>query len=138
MPQPVTLIFAAPLNASCQVGDTAYYVETEDDGGSINAAGALVPFKKNSGSIIEIGQIREITPFDGTASPPVAKVKCMTDLPNSGGLADGATPFILFSKDNKANLSSVLGYYADVKMVNNSEDEAELFSVGVDYFESSK
>lgn len=130
MPQPVTLIFTAPLNASCQVGDTAYYVSTNAqlDGG----------FTTNSGSIIEIGQIREITPFNGAASPPVAKVKCMTDLPNSGGLADDATQFILFSKDNKANLSSVLGYYADVKMVNNSTTEAELFSVGVDYFESSK
>jgi hypothetical protein len=124
MPQPVTLSFAAPLNASCQVGDTAYYVETTTDGG----------FTKNSDSIIEIGQIREITPFNGSA----ALVKCMTDLPYDGGLAANATPFILFSKDNKANLSSVLGYYADVKMVNNSTAEAELFSVGVDYFESSK
>jgi hypothetical protein len=125
MPQPVTLSFTAPLNASCQVGDTAYYVETTTDGG----------FIKNSGSIIEIGQIREITPFNGS----VALVKCMTDLPNSGGLAGGAeVQFVLFSKDNKANLSSVLGYYADVKMVNNSTTEAELFSVGVDYFESSK
>lgn len=124
MPQPVTLSFAAPLNASCQVGDTAYYVETTTDGG----------FTKNSDSIIEIGQIREITPFNGSA----ALVKCMTDLPYDGGLAANATPFILFSKDNKANLSSVLGYYADVKMVNNSTTEAELFSVGVDYFESSK
>jgi hypothetical protein len=126
MPVAVTLSFTAPLNASCQVGDTAYYVETTTDGG----------FIKNSGSIIEIGQIREITPFNGS----VALVKCMTDLPNSGGLENGVEPkpFILFSKDNKANLSSVLGYYADVKMVNNSTTEAELFSVGVDYFESSK
>ena len=134
MPQPVTLTFTAPLNASCQVGDTAYYVGTTNDGGSINAAGALVPFKKNLGNIVEIGQIREITLWNGSS----AKIKCMTDLPSTGGLANNATPFILFSKDNKANLSSVLGYYADVKMVNNSITEAELFSVGVDYFESSK
>lgn len=125
MPVPVTLSFAAPLNASCQVGDTAYYVDTINDGG-FTTSGA--------NSIVEIGQIREITPFNGSA----ALVKCMTDLPNSGGLEANATPFILFSKDNKANLSSVLGYYADVKMVNNSTTEAELFSVGVDYFESSK
>jgi hypothetical protein len=124
MPVAVTLSFAAPLNASCQVGDTAYYVETTPDGG----------FTKNSGSIIEIGQIREITPFNGS----VALVKCITYLPSTGGLANDEEPFILFSKDNKANLSSVLGYYADVKMVNNSTTEAELFSVGVDYFESSK
>ena len=127
MPESVTLSFGAPLNASCQVGDTAYYVSTNEqlDGG----------FTTNgANSIVEIGQIREITPFNGSA----ALVKCRTDLPNSGGLAANATPFILFSKDNKANLSSVLGYYADVKMVNNSTTEAELFSVGVDYFESSK
>lgn len=125
MPVPVTLSFTAPLNASCQVGDTAYYVVTTTDGG----------FTTNGeNAIVEIGQIREITPFNGS----VALVKCMTDLPNSGGLAANETPFILFSKDNKANLSSVLGYYADVKMVNNSTAEAELFSVGVDYFESSK
>jgi hypothetical protein len=127
MPVPVTLSFGAPLNASCQVGDTAYYVSTNaqlDGGFTTNGAN----------SIVEIGQIREITPFNGSA----ALVKCMTDLPNSGELADDATQFILFSKDNKANLSSVLGYYADVKMVNNSTTEAELFSVGVDYFESSK
>jgi len=134
MPESVTLSFGEPLNASCQVGDTAYYVGTTDDGGSINAAGELVPFKKNDGSIVEIGQIREITPFNGS----VALVKCMTDLPYDGGLANTASRFILFSKDNKANLSSVLGYYADVKMVNSSTTEAELFSVGVDYFESSK
>lgn len=124
MPVPVTLSFAAPLNASCQVGDTAYYVVTTTDGG----------FTKDDGGIVEIGQIREITPFNGS----VALVKCMTDLPSTGGLAANEEPFILFSKDNKANLSSVLGYYADVKMVNNSTTEAELFSVGVDYFESSK
>ena len=127
MPVPVTLSFTAPLNASCQVGDTAYYVSTNpqlDGGFTTNGAN----------SIVEIGQIREITPFNGS----VALVKCMTDLPSTGGLAANEEPFILFSKDNKANLSSVLGYYADVKMVNNSTTEAELFSVGVDYFESSK
>lgn len=127
MPVPVTLSFTAPLNASCQVGDTAYYVSTNpqlDGGFTTNGAN----------SIVEIGQIREITPFNGG----VALVKCMTDLPSAGDLASDAMVFILFSKDNKANLSSVLGYYADVKMVNNSTTEAELFSVGVDYFESSK
>ena len=46
--------------------------------------------------------------------------------------------FILFSKDNKANLSSMLGYYAKIKMRNNSRKKAELFKVGADYSESSK
>ena len=48
------------------------------------------------------------------------------------------TQFIFFAKDNKANLSSLLGYYADVKFKNDSKTEAELFTVGADVFESSK
>ena len=46
--------------------------------------------------------------------------------------------FIFFSKDNKANLSSLLGYYALVEFRNNSKHEGEIFSVGCDIFESSK
>ena len=46
--------------------------------------------------------------------------------------------YIFFSKDNKANLSTILGYYAEVKLANNSTAESELFSIGCDFFESSK
>ena len=60
---------------------------------------------------------------------------CLTLLPNS---LDTGVKFILFSKDNEVNLSSILGYYAEVKMVNDSTSAAELFSVGVDAFSSSK
>ena len=41
-------------------------------------------------------------------------------------------------KDKKINTSSLLGYYAEVQIVNNSATEAELFSVGTEVFESSK
>ena len=44
----------------------------------------------------------------------------------------------MFSKDNKANLSSALGYYAEVEMKNASPDKAELFAVGTGMFGSSK
>jgi hypothetical protein len=118
----ITLTFAAPLNVSCQVGDTAYYVDTGADGG----------FTTNgSNNIVEIGQIRQIN--DPQSTTP--DVLCLTSLSST---FDGENKFILFSKDNKANLSSILGYYAEVKLVNTSLDEAELFSVGVDMFESSK
>jgi len=121
MPYSLTLTFSAPLNSSCQVGDTAYYVDTSSDGG----------FTKNSGSVIEIGQIRQIN--NAQSSSPV--VICDTILP---GALNSTNKFVLFSKDNKANLSSILGYYASVKFVNNSTTEAELFSIGMDAFESSK
>ena len=115
---PTTLTFTHPLNVSCQIGDTAYYVPTTTSGG----------FATNSSSIIEIGIITSIT---GTVNTPILTIALnLTVAPNPS--------FILFSKDNKANLSSALGYYAEVKYKNTSTVEAELFSVGADIFESSK
>ena len=81
--------------------------------------------------MIEIGQIRQID--DKDSSTPV--VICNSFI---AGSIDDTTEFILFSKDNKANLSSILGYYASVKLVNDSAVASELFSVGMDMFESSK
>ena len=46
--------------------------------------------------------------------------------------------FIMFSKDNKANLSSLLGYYSLLKIRNNSTSKAEMFSIATDFAESSK
>ena len=46
--------------------------------------------------------------------------------------------FIMFSKDNKANMSSILGYYASVEFRNSSQVKSELFNVGTDFFISSK
>ena len=117
----LTLAFTAPLNVSCQVGDTAYYVNTTTSGG----------FTVNSNNVEEIGTITTVT--NPTTTTP--SIVCDTTLP---GTISGSSYFVLFSKDNKANLSSILGYYADVKFKNNSIAEAEMFSVGVDTFDSSK
>lgn len=116
----ITLTFSAPLNVSCQVGDTAYYVDTTSDGG----------FTKNSAAVVEIGQIRQIS--NSQTNTPVI----ICDTAAVGDLND-TTKFILFSKDNKANLSSILGYYANARFVNDSTVEAELFQVGMEAFDSS-
>jgi len=117
----ITLNFTAPLNVSCQVGDTAYYVETGSDGG----------FTTNGNNDIQlIGQIREIN--GGQSNSPV--VICDT---TALGALDGTTHFILFSKDNKANLSTLLGYYANARFVNTSKVDAELFAVNIESGDSS-
>jgi len=120
----VTLTFSSPLNVSCQVGDKAYYVAS--------ASVTNTAFSINSNNVTEIGEIRQIT-GSTTNSPTVV---CDTVL--SFASVDNQTRFIFFSKDNKANLSSLLGYYADVKMVNTSKEYAELHSVSMDSFGSSK
>ena len=58
----------------------------------------------------------------------------------SGGCAPCLTSasFLLFSKDNDANLSSMLGYYANVGFKNFSRGQVELFSVNTEVTQSSK
>ena len=119
---PVTITFSnAPLNVSLQIGDTAYYVDTTANYGNSG-------FTINASNVVEIGIV---TAIGGTFNNPTITVANNLSTPSGN-------KFILFSKDNKANMSSILGYYAEVKFVNDSITEAELFSVGADMFESSK
>ena len=43
-----------------------------------------------------------------------------------------------FSKDNNANLTSLIGYYAEVELRNNSSVEGEMFRITTDFSESSR
>ena len=49
-----------------------------------------------------------------------------------------ATAYTMFVKPEVVNTSSLLGYFADVNIKNNSLVKAELFSVGAEVTESSK
>ena len=115
----ITLPFNFDLNVSAQVGDTAYYVPTTTS----------AEFDVNASAIIEIGLITAINQITNTITCNTTLVAA--DYPSSGD-------FILFSKDNKVNMTSILGYYAKVKMRNNSTAKAEMFKINADYFESSK
>lgn len=116
----ITLNFPFDLNVSVQVGDTAYYVPTTTS----------AVFDVNSSSVTEIGNIILIQ--GGVPSYMDVETNLLpAQYPNSGD-------FILFSKDNKANMNGMLGYYAEISMANNSVDKAELFRVSADYNESSK
>ena len=130
----VTLTFQHELNVSVQIGDTAYYIDTDPIGPNRQWTSSTTPhFTGPQSGIIMIGPIVSLT--QGVPSTIVC------DIPVSILAIHGLPQlddFIMFSKDNKANLSSLLGYYAKVKFTNNSTDEAELFSVGANIFESSK
>lgn len=49
-----------------------------------------------------------------------------------------SSSFISFLKNNKVNKKSVKGYYAEVKLTNDSNEKVELFSIGSEISESSK
>ena len=46
--------------------------------------------------------------------------------------------YFFFSKDKRANMSGILGYYALVEYRNYSKKQAEVFATGVEYSISSK
>ena len=84
-------------------------------------------------------------PFGGSSNMPIANggVLLKNDEWDVGGPVDLTTTctdgsFIMFSKDNKVNMSSMLGYYASIEYRNDSLEKAELFKVGAEVFESSK
>lgn len=116
----ITLTFTAPLNESCQVGDMAYAVATTSTGG-FDTGNALTT----------IGQIRQIT-NPASNSPEII---CNTILASGNAVHNN---FILFRKDERVNLSSILGYYAETKFVCDDLGKAELFSISLDTFDSSK
>ena len=135
----VTLTFANKINESAQVGDTSYYVTTSAQGGFTTSLNNSDPTTENV--YVKIGTIKSIAA--GRLSMVVNTSLTTSQLPNDNdsnndGTADRAGDFIFFSKDNIANMSTTLGYYAEVVLKNNSTVESELFSIGCDVFESSK
>jgi len=119
----ITITFPNPINVSVQIGDTAYYLS--------NTTNLGTHVHSNYNDIIQIG---EIVSIDQTAN----SITCFWNPNPPMALFPRIGDFIMFSKDNKANLSSLLGYYAEVQFVNNSSTKAELFSVGSEIFGSSK
>jgi len=117
----ITIGFSQDINVSIQVGDLAWYIPTNVQGAQGN--------QYNTNDIDNVVLIGPVTNINGNI--------LTIDL-NSGNNAPAVTDFIMFSKDNRANISGVLGYYANVKLVNDSKDKVELFSVASEVFESSK
>lgn len=115
----ITLTFNS-VNTSAQVGDVIYYTPppATSTGGFDSAPLVGTQFL---GSIVAINGNAIVVEYNSPAqtAPP-------------------AGAYISFVKDKRVNTSSLLGYYADVKFINNSTDKAELFSIGSEVSQSSK
>ena len=109
------LAFGYPVNASLQVGDVIYHKTPSDVSGF---------------SVIDSSGI--------TRYGVVESIAASTVTVTLDGTAPMAGDFILFAKNSTVNTSSLLGYYADVKLENNSKVKAEIFSIGSEVTESSK
>ena len=118
----IVLSFTSPLNVSCQVGDTAYFAVVDTSGEFL---------VDNTDGIREIGQVRQIN----NAMSNMPSIVCDTEVAES---EFGTSPFIMFGKDRSANVSTIIGYYAEIKFICTDTAEAELFAINVSIFETSK
>tara|TARA_R110000803_G_scaffold139627_6_gene206292 strand:- start:2247 stop:2606 length:360 start_codon:yes stop_codon:yes gene_type:complete len=113
----ITLTFDQPIQDSVQVGDTVYYTN-DPNGVEIVMIGLITSLYKNP---INLNYFNTLD----------AQIPSNTIRPNSSS-------FILFSKTNATNINSIIGYFLETEMRNDSLSEIELFSVGTEIFESSK
>jgi hypothetical protein len=120
----ITIGFQQPINVSVQVGDLAWYVPTNLQGVSGN--------QYQTNDIDQIVLLGVITAISGNILTIDVPVTVPPIAPPT------VQDFIMFSKDSRANISGVIGYYAKVKFINDSKGKIELFAVGSEIFESSK
>mgnify|MGYP003138016140 FL=1 len=120
----IIINFDNPLNEAVQADskDVAYYADTSQttfgDGSTIDFADNVVRL----GPIVKVDYVNNNIEVD---------LEPNTVLPSTND-------FIFFAKDNRANMTSLLGYYNEVEMTNNSTSKAELYAVGTEIVESSK
>ena len=114
----IILSFSGTVNTSVQINDIVYSVSTNNLGGFDTG---------NSDSITILGPVTAV----GTNSVTY------DDTVSGNQPAEG--DFIMFSKDNAANMASLLGYFAKIQLTNNSTlEHGELFSLEAGFDVSSK
>tara|TARA_R110000772_G_scaffold2822_1_gene10237 strand:- start:753 stop:1124 length:372 start_codon:yes stop_codon:yes gene_type:complete len=120
----ITFTLTHPLNQAVQpaTNDVAYYANTIS---YVLADTSTVDFSE---SAVKLGPIVAVDYAQKT-------ITC--DVPNSTVLPTTGS-FFFFEKDNRANMTSLLGYYTEVEVRNNSTEKVELFAMASEIFESSK
>ena len=116
----ITLTFNEQLNSSLQKGDTVWYLNTSHIGGYDTAESSLAK---------KLGIVEEIIDQNNQI---IINNNFSSQEPNLEGA------FIMFSKDSRANTSSLVGYYAEVSLENDSKEKIELFAVNSEIVQSSK
>ena len=102
-----------------QVGDILYYVKVVDLSST------------TASDVVKYGPILSI-------NKSLNEVEILQVNYQAGVFELEINDFIMFTKDKRANKSSVSGYYASVKLENSSTEKAELFTIASEIQESSK
>tara|TARA_Y100001973_G_C4976938_1_gene222348 strand:- start:168 stop:545 length:378 start_codon:yes stop_codon:yes gene_type:complete len=114
-----TIYLKIPINQSCQVGDFVYYAPTSTSSDFDIA---------NYDNIVAVGEILSISnEYVGDPAELAAALVCEID---SNTNPPQPNDFIFFVKDRRVGETSLLGYFGEFEVKNNSRDRAELFMMG--------
>tara|TARA_R100000995_G_scaffold43533_1_gene20336 strand:- start:5900 stop:6265 length:366 start_codon:yes stop_codon:yes gene_type:complete len=111
------------INTNLEVGDIVYFTNLS------TVAGTNFQTSGTS-NIIKFGLVVDIDYDANTIQAMYDETVILT--------TPGVGDYLMFEKNSQVNSSNLLGYYADVMFVNNSEEKIELFSIGSEVSESSK
>ena len=112
------LVFSENLNNTVSINDIVYYCSIEALGG-FNT-------QLDENEIIKLGKVLAVH-----ANTLTVEITENNPIPT-------ANDFVFYIKDDEVNISSLVGYFAEVKMKNNSTEKAELFRLSLGYANSSR
>ena len=114
---------------SLQVGDIVYFKSADN----LNVVDGFQQFGTISNPLGDLQSINNTTSLDdGTQTTTlVINVTNTTVTPS-------INDFLFFVKDNRVNITSLLGYFAKMKFENDANSKVELFSISTEINESSK
>jgi|TARA_R110000824_G_scaffold131067_7_gene292976 hypothetical protein len=114
--------FTQQINDSVQVGDILYFANVSPTD----------PTQAN-GPVTEIGPITAVGKnFVEVASGAPAG---FTEAQIETGVAP---PLFMFRKNNEVNISTLVGYFAEVELSSSNTGRSELYNIGSEIFVSSK
>tara|TARA_R100000353_G_scaffold103686_1_gene74967 strand:+ start:121 stop:489 length:369 start_codon:yes stop_codon:yes gene_type:complete len=119
----VTLNFNHDItDSNVKVGDVIYYI--------------FYTNLSSSGGFTIDGNIDNVVKFGTVSSLPLPNIVNVNVTENVS--PPGKHDYVFFSRDNQVQQRDLIGYFASVKLVNDSTDYAELFQVSLGAVESSK
>ena len=124
----VTYSFDNPINVSLQA-KPALVATGVATGAWDDIYFSTISGGKQSGSVKLIGKCIGIN--NSTKTISINTATSTIPLPNEGD-------YLFFAKNTNINTPGIMGYYAEVEMINDSTEQAELFTVSSEVNESSK
>ena len=97
-----------------------------------------INFTQQINDSVQVGDIlyfANVSPTDPTqANGPVTEIGPITAV----GKNSVAPPLFMFRKNNEVNISTLVGYFAEVELSSSNTGRSELYNIGSEIFVSSK